>query len=123
MDLATEIDYQDFIEVGYAVACVVDVYMDHIGVNVQRWIIDGQLDESVAEDNHYEGFVQNCPYELQGNVHDDLEHVDCNPMNKTINDEFLSKLCPKVQSTPNSPPHEQAMTCMVYLLKQVAGPI
>ena len=43
---------------------------------------------------------------MQGNVYDDHGHVDSIPMNKTVNDVFLSKLCPKVQSVPSIPPHE-----------------
>ena len=41
---------------------------------------------------HGEGAVQNDPDELQGNIHDDLEHVDCITMTKNMNGVFLSKL-------------------------------
>ncbi|XP_023742979.3 uncharacterized protein LOC111891128 [Lactuca sativa] len=50
--------------------------------------------------------------DLQGEQDDgihmevDSEPDECIPMNKTKDDEFLSKLCPKEQVTPHSPPRE-----------------
>ena len=40
--IATNIDYMDFIEVGYASGSVINVYMDHLGVNVHQWILEEQ---------------------------------------------------------------------------------
>ena len=110
--LATKMDYQEFIEVGYACGCVVDVYMDHLGANVHQWIIN-ELDEvcspsynhsGVAEVNEevpVDGAFQNDPEELKVNIDDDLEHVDCIPMTKTKNDVFLASYPPR-SSQPNT---------------------
>ncbi|XP_023737311.2 uncharacterized protein LOC111885278 [Lactuca sativa] len=40
--IATDIDYMDFIEVGYASGSVINVCMDHLGVNVHKWILEEQ---------------------------------------------------------------------------------
>ena len=157
--IATDIDYMDFIEVGYASGSVINVYMDHLGVNVHQWILEEQgeicssLDElsdrievgeevqggmdmddgieikdllghslqGVTEDlqgtreelQDGEGDDINIEVEndqgdmedLQGSTEDwqgkedngidlevDNEPDECIPMNRTKDDEFLSKL-------------------------------
>ncbi|KAL7609237.1 hypothetical protein Lser_V15G12361 [Lactuca serriola] len=42
--MSTDMDYMELIEVGYASDCVIDVYMDHIGVNVHQWILEEQAE-------------------------------------------------------------------------------
>lgn len=115
--IASEIDYQEFIAVGYAFGCILFVYMDHIGVNVHQWLLDEQVNVctpddklscvgEVMEDLHVEGEFEINLNELQGNMADNVEDVHCIPMNKTLNDDFLNKLWPMVQPIPNNPPHE-----------------
>ena len=171
--IATNIDYMDFIEVGYASGSVINVYMDHLGVNVHQWILEEQgeicssLDElsdriEVGEEvqggidmddgieiedllGHRQGVtedLQGTREELQDGEGDDInikvendqgdmedlegstedwqgkeddgidlevdnEPDECIPMNRTKDDEFLSKLYPKDQVTPDSLPHEE----------------
>nr|KAJ0205312.1 hypothetical protein LSAT_V11C500238060 [Lactuca sativa] len=172
--IATDIDYMDFIEVGYASVVVIHVYMDHLGVNVHQWIHDEQaelcssldklsarnevgeevqcgmdMDDGIDIEDLVDHSWQGVTEDLQGtredlqdeeddgidievdNVQGDMEDLqgsredwqgkeddgidlevdsepdECIPTNKTKDDEFLSKLCPKDQVIPNRPPHEE----------------
>ena len=44
----TNIDYMEFIKVGYACGCVVPVHLDHLGVNVHQWIVEKQDEVYIA---------------------------------------------------------------------------
>lgn len=143
--ISSDMDYMDFIEIGYACGCTLPIYMDCLNVNLMEWLNDEKAEVFNPEEKH--SSVCECNEELQGDMDvgivmdnlqgdmdvgismDDLqggidvgtdmefnnepdmdvdnEPDDCIHMNTTKNDEFLSKLCPKVQATPNSPPHEE----------------
>lgn len=112
----------DIIEVGYACGYVVPVYMDHLGVNLPEWLKDEQ--DEVCSPKDKLSSVGEVHEKLQSDMDfgikmDDLEDnidvgieikLDNEPdmdvdnelddgirMNKTKNDEFLSKLCLKEQ--------------------------
>ena len=70
--LASEIDYHEFIKVRYVAGYVLDVYMDHFGVNVHEWIIDEQVYVNGVEGNHFGVTKVNEEVHVEGVVQNDL---------------------------------------------------
>lgn len=50
--IATNIDYMDFIEIGYVNGCILHVYTDHLYVNIQDWLNDEKIEVLSPEDKH-----------------------------------------------------------------------
>ncbi|CAH1442081.1 unnamed protein product [Lactuca virosa] len=88
--ISDDVEYAAFIFDAYGTDGVISVYMDHIGVGVDRW-----LDDEDNDDDEHESCIDG---ENKDNI-DELRNVafefneDVVHMNRTSNDPFLSKLC------------------------------
>lgn len=87
--IESDVDYADFIQVGYDSGCVIPMYVDHFGAtNMKEWLEEET--DSIVDD-----------LELSEDVDDD--DVIASPPNLSrAEDPFLTKLCPKRRAIPQS---------------------